>query len=595
MNLINIGDPLKKQESFFCLGIDFGTTNSVCSVKIDNKIIFIEDFNEKIIPSIVFYENEKALVGNQISKEIKTNKIVFSIKRFFAKNPDKKESFTDDKVEKSPVEIAKEIFSYIKSRSQKFLRKTINDCVLTVPAYFDEKARSGIMRAAFMSGLNVRRLINEPTAAAFAYGLEKKKRGLFLVYDLGGGTFDVSLLKLRDGIFKVIGSSGDANLGGDDFDSLFGSLILHKYFQIPLSDLIYEEKIKFLKNCKLYKERLLKENSFEEKIIINGKKNEIKIDSQLLDESLNDLVNKTIIIVKNLLKECNIDLEKINGFILVGGSTRLHIIKKKLSKEFDKPIYDELDPDLVVSQGAALHGFELLNGSKNLLLDVTPLSLGIDTMGGLMEKIIPRNSAVPSIREQVFTNNENGQTSIKIKVIQGEREVSEDNSVLGEFILSGLQPKPAGTHRINVRFSLDADGILFVTALDENSQKENSLVIKTNNDLSIKEMRSIVESSIKNAKKDMDLRFLIETKIKATKLINELKNVEDLMYKLCSKKEIKNINKIIKMMKVELSSDNKEKIENLTENLNESTKEFAEKIVNKNFSNFVGKEINQLD
>ena len=150
MNLINIGDPLKKQESFFCLGIDFGTTNSVCSVKIDNKIIFIEDFNEKIIPSIVFYENEKALVGNQISKEIKTNKIVFSIKRFFAKNPDKKESFTDDKVEKSPVEIAKEIFSYIKSRSQKFLRKTINDCVLTVPAYFDEKARSGIIRAAFM-------------------------------------------------------------------------------------------------------------------------------------------------------------------------------------------------------------------------------------------------------------------------------------------------------------------------------------------------------------------------------------------------------------------------------------------------------------
>ena len=202
MNLVNIGDPLEKQESFFCLGIDFGTTNSVCSVKIDNEIIFIEDFKEKIIPSTVFFENKKVFVGNQISKKVKTNQIIFSIKRLFVKNPDQKELFTDENIENTPVEIAKEIFSYIKAKSQEFLRKTITDCVLTVPAYFDEKARSGIMRAAFMSGLNVRRLINEPTAAAFAYGLEKKKRGLFLVYDLGGGTFDVSLLKLRDGIFK---------------------------------------------------------------------------------------------------------------------------------------------------------------------------------------------------------------------------------------------------------------------------------------------------------------------------------------------------------------------------------------------------------
>jgi molecular chaperone HscA len=230
------------------------------------------------------------------------------------------------------------------------------------------------------------------------------------------------------------------------------------------------------------------------------------------------------------------------------------------------------------------------------LLDVTPLSLGIETMGGLTEKIIPRNSPVPSIREQEFTTNENGQTSIKIKIVQGEREASDDNHNLGEFVLSGLEPKPAGIPRIKVRFSLDADGILFVSAFDESSLNENSLVIKTNNELSINEMRSIVESSIKHAQKDMDLRFLIESKVKATKLMNEISNAEKLMDKLCSKKEIKNINKIIILMKDEIkNSNNKEKIDKLTETLNESTKEFAEKILNQNFSSFVGKKINQLD
>ena len=459
---------------------------------------------------------------------------------------------------------------------------------MTVPAYFDEKARSGLMRAAFMAGFNVKRLINEPTAAAFAYGLEVKKRGLFLVYDLGGGTFDVSILKLSDGVFKVIGSSGDSNLGGDDFDALIASYIL-KNFKFSLKDLKEEERIRFIKKCKNFKERLFKENTFDESITVNGKTSLMTINLQLLNDSLNDLVEKTISIVAKLINECDIQINDIDGFILVGGSTRLKIIKK-ITDKFKKPIFDDLDPDLVVSRGAALHGFELLNGSKNLLLDVTPLSLGIETMGGLTEKIIPRNSPVPSIREQEFTTNENGQTSIKIKIVQGEREASDDNHNLGEFVLSGLEPKPAGIPRIKVRFSLDADGILFVSAFDESSLNENSLVIKTNNELSINEMRSIVESSIKHAQKDMDLRFLIESKVKATKLINEISNAEKLMNKLCSKKEIKNINKIIILMKNEIkNSNNKDKIDKLTETLNESTKEFAEKILNQNFSSFVGK------
>ncbi len=595
MNLININEPgSNKSKKSLCLGIDFGTTNSVCSVKKNDKVIYVKDFDKEIIPSIVLFKNKKIFVGNQTNNHENLSDLIFSVKRVFTKNPDNKIFETLNAEKKSAIEVSKEIFSYIKNLSQKFLGEYIDDCVLTVPAYFDEKARSGIMRSAFLAGLNVRRLINEPTAAAFAYGLEKKKRGLFLVYDLGGGTFDVSLLKLKDGIFKVIGTSGDVNLGGDDFDYLFAQKILKKEFSLSLNTLNKLEKINFIKKCKSLKEKILTHDSFYELILVKKIKKNVLINSDLLNSSVDELIEKTLSIIIKLINECKIELSEINGIILVGGSSRLKLIKDKLKKKLKIKIFDDLDPDLVVSCGAALHGFELLNGSKNLLLDVTPLSLGIETMGGLMEKIIPRNSPVPSVREQVFTTNENGQTAIKIKIIQGERESSSDNNELGEFVLSDLEPKPAGIPRINVRFSLDADGILFVSASEESSGKEKNLAIKTNSDLSIQEMRLIVESSIKNAKKDIDLRLLIEAKIKAQKAINEIKNVENMMKKLCSKNEIIEINKIIKMMKIELNSDNKEKIIKLVEQLNEKTKGFAEKIINSNFSNFVGKKIDSI-
>ena len=280
-------------------------------------------------------------------------------------------------------------------------------------------------------------------------------------------------------------------------------------------------------------------------------------------------------------------MNDIDGFILVGGSTKLKMISRKLKEFFNKEIYNDLDPDRVVSFGAALHGYELLNGSNNLLLDVTPLSLGIETLGGLMEKIIPRNSNIPIIKEQTFTTNENGQTSIKIKIIQGERETSSKNTSLGEFILSDIEPKPAGIPRIKVRFSLDVDGILLVSAIDESSGKEKNLVIKTGSDLTVEEMREIVKSSIENAKDDMDTRLLIESKIKASRLLNEIENVKDQIESLCSKKDIENINKTSNMLKKELKTNNKDSIEDLVENLNEKTKNFAQKLIDKNFENFL--------
>ena len=315
----------------------------------------------------------------------------------------------------------------------------------------------------------------------------------------------------------------------------------------------------------------------------------------VIEKIFNEIITKTIKITDQLIKDCNVKVDEIDGFILVGGSTRLALIPKKIKEHFKKDIYSELDPDRVVSYGAALHGFDLLNGSKNLLLDVTPLSLGIETMGGLMEKIIPRNSNIPVVKEQTFTTNENGQTSIKISVIQGERETSNKNTLLGEFILSDIEPKPAGIPRIKVRFSLDVDGILYVSAIDESSGNEKNIVIKTNKDLNISEMKKLVESSIKNAKEDMDTRLLIESKIKASRLINEIENVKDQIETLCTKKDIENINKTSNMLKKEMKTNNKERIETLTDNLNEQTKNFAQKLIDKNFKNFVGKDLDILE
>ena len=594
MSLVNIEEPNKNQTISKCLGIDFGTTNSVCSIKLDDKVIFIDDSHKKtLIPTALLFKKE-IVIGNDIDFKKNIQDCVFSIKRNFLKNPDKKMLFNNN-LEMSPVEISKEFFLYLKKMTKKFLKEDLSDCVLTVPAYFDERARSGIMRSALMAGFNVRRLINEPTAAAFAYGLDAKKRGNFLVYDLGGGTFDVSLLKLKDKLFKVVGTSGDANLGGDDFDNLILEELILKDLKIKKEDIADNVLKVLLKEAKLIKERSQETKNFTASLIINGEKKEINVNSCKIDEILEELVEKTITITSELLNDCEAEINEIDGFILVGGSTRVKLITKKLEEKFRKKIFNELDPDHVVSYGASLHGFELLNGSDNLLLDVTPLSLGIETMGGLMEKIIPRNSNIPTVKEQVFTTNENGQTSIKISVLQGEREISKNNTFLGELILSNLEPKPAGIPRVKVRFSLDADGILFVSAIDESTGNEQNSVIKTGIDLSVEEMKKIVESSIENAKEDMDTRSLIESKIKATRLINEVNNVKREIQNLCSKKDIEKIYNITNMLNNELKKNNKVEIDNLVENLNDVTKSFAEKIVNKNFKNFVGKDIDILE
>lgn len=588
MNLLTIQEPNTPSKKKICLGIDFGTTNSVVSVVIDNKIEFIKDENNKIlIPTLIHYDDDIKIFGNNI-KYPKNITSISSIKRNFLSKPEEKIFINEKKVKINSTEVASDFFNYLKTLCDKKIKSEVYDCILTVPAYYDEKSRSEIMRSALMAGLNVKRLINEPTSAAFAYGLEKKKTGTFIVYDLGGGTFDISILKLADGIFKVLGTSGNPKLGGDDFDILYAKFLIKQNFDLDFNLIDLKEKKNVIYLCKSIKEKFNTEEFFTKKITIKNQTKNIKFKLNDFNKCINDLVNETVSISEKLCDELKITDKMVDGIILVGGSTRCNLVLKKLNEKFNTKIYNDTDPDLVVSKGASFHGNDILNGSSNLLLDVTPLSLGIETMGGLMEKVISRNTPIPSIKEQTFTTYENGQTSIKIKVLQGERETSKNNTLLGEFILSGLKPKPAGIPRVTVRFSVDADGILVITAIDDSSGIKEDLVIKTNNNIGIKDLRKIVESSINNAEQDVNYRLLIETKIKAKKLINEIKYFKKDIERLCSKKNIESINKFIKMLKNELSKNNKERIEEIYSELNKETEKFAEKKIDDEFKSIVG-------
>ena len=594
MNLLTIEEPKNNKEKNICLGIDFGTTNSVCSVITDEKISFIKDEkNCELIPTLIYYKNGIKKFGNNISEKEAVDAIK-SIKRNFLKDPDNKIFLNENEQKISTIEVAKDFFIYLKSLCDSFLKLKGYDCVLTVPAYYDEKARSEIMRSAFLAGFNIKRLINEPTSAAFAYGIEKSKTGTFFVYDLGGGTFDISILKLSEGVFKVLGTSGDPVLGGDDFDFLYSSYLAKKNFDLDLNKVDVQERKRFIGYVKKIKENFESKNNFEENIKFNSISKKIKFKKEEFNESIYKLVDKTINISKNLCDELNITDEDVDGIILVGGSTRCEFVKEMLKDKFSTKIYDDTNPDLVVSRGASLHGNDLINGSKNLLLDVTPLSLGIETMGGLMEKVISRNTPIPAIKEQTFTTSENGQTSLKIKILQGERETSENNISLGEFVLSGLDPKPAGIPRIIVRFSIDVDGILVITAIDESTGMKENLVIKTDDNINIKDLKEIVESSIKNAEEDVSFRMLIEWKIKAKKIINEIHYYQKDIEKLCEKKNIENISNLISMLQKELNKNDKDKIEQLYNKLNKETEFFAEKKIGSEFSNLVGQNTKDL-
>ena len=601
MSLMQITEPNKKSKHVddqTAIGIDFGTTNCVCTF-FKNGVynIITDEYKKKLIPSVVAFSGDNFFIGNQVflNKDIPKENYIFSIKRHLIRNQSKKIIKISNDIILSPLEISSIIFEYIKKLIKEDLKETTNKCVITVPAYFDELSRVAVKKAAINSGFDVLRLINEPTAAALAYGLEKKVKGNYFVYDLGGGTFDISLLKLSDGIFRVLRTGGNVNLGGDDIDLAIAKNICKKLLSTKYEKLTSKQKVELIMLSKKSKENYNKNHSSNVKIDFFKNINEIEVSSELIEESANDIIDTTIRISKSVLNESELTLSKIDGFILVGGSTKLDYLKNRLKESFEVKFFSDINPEIIVAQGAASHAHALLNGSDNLLLDVTPLSLGIETAGGLMEKIIERNSTIPITKEQEFTTFENGQTAIKINILQGEREICKYNRSLGEFVLSGIEPKPAGIPRIKVRFSVDSDGILDVSAYDENSGEKHIIEVQPVKQLNNDEVIEMIKDSVNNSKMDLEERSVLEAVIEGQRCLNELNYLNDEIITLCSKEEQKKIFVAIDDLKLKIKEKKKYEIKKLIDKLNLLTQNFAQKrIENSIGSGLVGQDLDNL-
>jgi molecular chaperone HscA len=501
------------------IGIDLGTTNSLVATVINNKPSILKDQHtqEELIPSVVHYAHNGSITVGKNALEYKISdpeNTIISVKRMLSHDNNlhhNKNLHINAKIKtsdgiKTPIEVSSAILKYLKEIAREHLGYEPIGAVITVPAYFDDAGRLATKLAAIMSGINVLRLLNEPTAAAIAYGLESKKTGTFLVYDLGGGTLDVSILRIQDGVFEVLAVNGNTHLGGDDFDD-----ILRNYIQnaIGLTEPLNSTNIAILSAmAKLTKEKL--STHFEYNLTMDfqaklaaqftGSKNRhstITITQAKFIELSQSLIEQTIVHVKLALRDAKLKFNDIDEVILVGGSTRMPSVRSALTKLFNKPPLTDIDPDKVVALGAAIHADNLLSNKNQadcLLLDVTPLSLGIETLGDRVETIIPRNSTIPISRAQEFTTYVDNQTAISIHILQGEGQMVSECRHLAKFSLKDLPLKPAGQVRIRVIFQIDADGILSVHAFDIDSAISKSIEVNPSSNLSSKDVVAMLKS-----------------------------------------------------------------------------------------------------
>jgi len=530
-----------KKEERIIVGIDLGTTNSLIAYINDGQPTVMPDHDGKsvLVPSVIYFdENDLASIG-EIAKDkliSDPSRTIFSVKRLMGRSfndvENSKDFFSYEildtdaeslvKVKSgnkyyTPVELSAIILKELKARAESVLKQEVHECVVTVPAYFNDSQRQATKDAGKLAGWNVLRIVNEPTAAALAYGFDKtsEKSKNIAVYDLGGGTFDLSVLTLEEGIFEVLSTKGDTWLGGDDIDQAILQLIATK-FQIDLDSLSTSER----QQLRLFAEESKKQLSQKDNhsFIFLGK--EITVNKDAVDAAIQPIIQKTIDLTINALKDAELKTQDIDDIIMVGGSTRIPAVKDAVSKFFGKKVNDSIDPDQVVALGAAVQADILAGNQSNLLLlDVTPLSLGIETMGGLMDVIIPRNTKIPSSAGRNYTTSIDGQINLKIAVYQGERDLVQNNRKLGEFILKGIPPMSAGLPKIEVSFWVDADGILIVRAKELRSNTETKVEIKAQYGISEEEMALMLIDSIKNAQTDIDSKALIEARNEAQNVI----------------------------------------------------------------------------
>ena len=529
------------------IGIDLGTTNSVVAVSRDGAAEALRDAaGAAMIPSVVAYGVDRpTVVGDAAVAAMseRPSETVASIKRLMGRGiADLKSvagalpyavvpgSGVTDMVrlriagrELSPVEISAEILRACKARAESALDQDVTRAVITVPAYFDDAARTATRDAARVAGLEVLRLVNEPTAAARAYGLDRAAEGLYAVYDLGGGTFDFSLLRLEKGIFQVLATGGDTALGGDDFDRLLVEHMIAERVAKNLPATLESNGVKSaLGQARKVKEALTRDGTAACLLEIDGVRSQHSIPRTAFDALVAPLVARTIEITRSVLADADVEPDGVKGVVLVGGSTRVPCVRDAVEKLIGKPPLTDINPDEVVALGAALQAEALTIGSDTLLLDVTPLSLGLETMGGLVEKVIPRNTPIPVALAQEFTTYQDGQSAMAIHVVQGERELVDDNRSLARFELHGIPPMTAGAARIKVTFTVDADGLLTVAAEEKTTGVSQRIEVRPSYGLDEDTMARMLGDSLSNAAADMHQRLLVEARVEARRALAAL-------------------------------------------------------------------------